>query len=91
MITEEMWANRAQRFPKNVPRNKEYYLLRSIFEEHFPSEAAVDTVPSGLSVACSTPEAVSWDPSWKGLHEISGRAVQVHEAANGYVNGVFYG
>eukprot|EP01025_Chloroclados_australasicus_P018846 TRINITY_DN2003_c1_g1_i6.p1 TRINITY_DN2003_c1_g1~~TRINITY_DN2003_c1_g1_i6.p1 ORF type:complete len:649 (-),score=79.24 TRINITY_DN2003_c1_g1_i6:1644-3590(-) len=83
-VTDEMWSNREYRFPKNTPRNKEYYLLRSIFEEHFPSEAAVDTVPTGLSVACSTPEAVAWDPSWDGQHEISGRAVQVHESANGF-------
>eukprot|EP01023_Acetabularia_acetabulum_P053125 TRINITY_DN5921_c1_g3_i7.p1 TRINITY_DN5921_c1_g3~~TRINITY_DN5921_c1_g3_i7.p1 ORF type:complete len:547 (+),score=100.01 TRINITY_DN5921_c1_g3_i7:62-1702(+) len=86
IVTDEMWAKREERFPVNVPRNKEYYLLRSIFEEHFPSQAAIDTVPTGLSVACSTPEAVSWDPTWAGMHEISGRAVQVH-AANGNVNG----
>jgi len=38
-------------------------------------------VPRGLSVACSTPEAVSWDPEWKNIHEISGRAVGVHVAS----------
>ena len=38
----------------------------------------------GLSIACSTPEAVSWDPSWANSHEISGRAMNVHDAAEGF-------
>ena len=39
----------------------------------------------GLSIACSTPEAVSWDPSWANSHEISGRAMKnVHDAAEGF-------
>ena len=27
----------------------------------------------GLSIACSTEEALKWDPEWEGSHEISGR------------------
>lgn len=39
----------------------------------------------GLSIACSTPEAVNWDPSWANSHEISGRAMKnVHDAAEGF-------
>ena len=39
----------------------------------------------GLSIACSTPEAVSWDPSWADTHEISGRAMKnVHDSAEGF-------
>jgi hypothetical protein len=35
----------------------------------------------GLSIACSTPEAVCWDEEWANTHEISGRALRdVHEA-----------
>lgn len=35
----------------------------------------------GLSIACSTPHAISWDDSWADSHEISGRAmVNVHDA-----------
>lgn len=81
VVTEDMWAWRAKRFPIDPPRTREYYLLRSYFEEQFPSKAALMTVPRGLSVACSTPEAVNWDPEWKNLHEISGRAIGVHVAA----------
>ncbi len=40
-----MWAGRSNRFPEETPSTKEYYLLRSIFEEHFPSQSALDTVP----------------------------------------------
>ena len=39
----------------------------------------------GLSIACSTPEAINWDPSWASTHEISGRAMaNVHDAAAGF-------
>ncbi|KAL3158675.1 Asparagine synthetase [Trebouxia sp. C0010 RCD-2024] len=85
VVTDEMWDNRSERFPEETPSTHEYYLLRSIFEEHFPSKSALDTVPKGLSIACSTPEAVSWDPSWADSHEISGRAMKnVHDAAEGF-------
>jgi asparagine synthase (glutamine-hydrolysing) len=43
------------------------------------------TVPKGLSIACSTPEALKWDPEWENTHEISGRAIKsVHEAGDGF-------
>ena len=45
-VTEEAWQKRAVRFPTHTPTTKEYYLLRSIFEDHFPSEAALRTVPT---------------------------------------------
>jgi len=82
MVTPEMWALRRQRFPLDPPSTREYYLLRSVFENHFPSRAALLTVPRGKTVACSTPEAVSWVPEWKNLHEISGRAIGVHVESN---------
>jgi len=88
VITDEMWAGRFERFPEHTPRNKEYFLLRSIFEKHFPDRPAYMTVPQGLSIACSTPEAVEWDPEWKNAHEISGRAISgVHEMSGDFVLG----
>ena len=45
VVTDKMWAGRSDRFPEETPSTREYYLLRSIFEEHFPSKSALDTVP----------------------------------------------
>jgi asparagine synthase (glutamine-hydrolysing) len=70
----------AKRFPINPPKNKEEYYYRSIFESHFPSDAAALTVPSVKSVACSTPEALLWDASFQNMNDPSGRAVaNVHQ------------
>jgi asparagine synthase (glutamine-hydrolysing) len=80
-----MWDKRFERFPEHTPINKEYYLLREIFEEYYPKKCALDTIPKGLSVACSTPEAISWDPTWENMHDISGRVVAFHSAADEYV------
>ena len=46
---------------------------------------AYKTVPFGKSIACSTPEAVAWDPEWeKSVGDISGRAVAVHDSSDGF-------
>lgn len=83
VISDDMWDARAVRFPEHTPRTKEYYLLRTIFEGQFPHPSAMATVPKGLSIACSTPEALAWDPEWANMHEISGRAIKaVHEAGD---------
>ncbi|SEG65204.1 asparagine synthase B [Sphingobacterium lactis] len=74
-VTDTEFETAASRFPINTPKNKEEYLYRSIFEEHFPSDAAALTVPSVKSVACSTPEALAWDVSFQNLNDPSGRAV----------------
>ena len=79
-VTNEMMANAKFRFPVNTPQNKEEYRYRTIFEEHFPSETAAETVPSVPSVACSTPIALEWDEAFKRMNDPSGRAVMsVHE------------
>ncbi|WP_321519268.1 asparagine synthase B [uncultured Bacteroides sp.] len=79
-VSDEDMAHAAERFPVNPPMNKEEYYYRSIFEEHFPSESAAKCVPSVPSVACSTPEALAWDESFKNMNDPSGRAVKgVHE------------
>ena len=75
LVSDEEFASAAERFPVNTPKNKEEYYYRSIFESHFPSEAAAKTVPSVKSVACSTPEALLWDASFQNLNDPSGRAV----------------
>jgi len=74
-VSDVDFAAAADRFPVNTPKNKEEYLYRTIFETHFPSEAAAQTVPSVKSVACSTPEALAWDASFQNLNDPSGRAV----------------
>lgn len=76
MVTDEQLVHAADRFPFNPPRNKEEYCYRSIFEEHFPSLTAAQTVPSVPSVACSTAEALAWDASFRNMNEPSGRAVK---------------
>lgn len=81
-VSDEMMRNAARRFPVNTPQNKEEYFYRSIYEEHFPSATAAACVPSVPSVACSTPEALAWDASFKNLNDPSGRAVKaVHQQA----------
>lgn len=74
-ISDEQLSRSADRFPVNPPQNKEEYYYRLIFEEHFPSQQAAQTVPSVPSVACSTPEALAWDASFQNLNDPSGRAV----------------
>ena len=81
-VTDDMMAHAAERFAINPPRNKEEYLYRSIFEEHFPSDSAARSVPSVPSVACSTAEALAWDAAFSHMNEPSGRAVKgVHHDA----------
>lgn len=81
-VSDEQMAHAAERFPINPPRNKEEYYYRSIFAEHFPSESAARSVPSEVSVACSTPTAIAWDEAFRNMNDPSGRAVKgVHEMA----------
>jgi len=74
-VSDVEFETAASRFPLNVPKSKEEFLYRSIFESHFPSEAAAKTVPSVKSIACSTPEALAWDASFQNMNDPSGRAV----------------
>jgi asparagine synthase (glutamine-hydrolysing) len=81
-VSDEQLANARYRFPINPPLSKEEYYYRSIFDEHFPSDSAASCVPSVPSVACSTPEALAWDASFKNANDPSGRAVKsVHQQA----------
>ena len=79
-VTDAQMNTAKYRFPINPPLSKEEYYYRSIFNEHFPSDSAASCVPSVPSVACSTPEALAWDSSFKNMNDPSGRAVKtVHK------------
>ena len=81
-VSDEQLANAKFRFPIQTPQNKEEFYYRSIFEEHFPSDAAALSVPQEASVACSTQIALDWDEAFKNMNEPSGRAIlNVHEKA----------
>jgi asparagine synthase (glutamine-hydrolysing) len=82
-ISDSVMANARYRFPQKTPVSKEAYWFRTIFEEHFKNPSAVDLVPDGPSIACSTPTAIRWDSAWAAMADPSGRAVKgVHDHAN---------
>lgn len=81
-ITDEQMKNAHFKFPIQTPTTKEEYYYRSIFEGHFPSNAAALSVPQEPSVACSTKIALEWDEAFKNMNDPSGRAVaKVHADA----------
>lgn len=81
-VSDEQLANAKYKFPIQTPASKEEYYYRSIFTEHFPSDAAALSVPQEASVACSTKIALEWDEAFKNLNDPSGRAVaNVHSDA----------
>ncbi|MEH6679130.1 MAG: asparagine synthase B [Sediminicola sp.] len=81
-VSDEQLANAKFRFPLQTPTSKEEFYYRTIFEGHFPSDAAALCVPSVPSVACSTPVALEWDEAFKNMNDPSGRAVaKVHSDA----------
>ena len=81
-ISDEQMENAHFRFPIQTPLSKEEFYYRSIFESHFPSEAAALCVPQEPSVACSTKIALEWDEAFKNMNDPSGRAVaKVHDQA----------
>jgi asparagine synthase (glutamine-hydrolysing) len=78
-VSDEQLANAKYKFPIQTPTSKEEYYYRSIFTEHFPSDAAALSVPQEASVACSTKIALEWDEAFKNVNDPSGRAIaQVH-------------
>ena len=80
-ISDAMMDTAQFRFPENTPVTKEAYYYRQIFESHFPSGAAVKTVPGGPSIACSSATAIAWDESFKNRADPSGRAMkEIHTA-----------
>ncbi|HQM36208.1 MAG TPA: asparagine synthase B [Candidatus Marinimicrobia bacterium] len=75
-ISDQKLATAKYKFPEKTPQTKEEYLYRQIFESHFPSQAALDTVPFEPSIACSTATALRWDQAFKTMADPSGRAVR---------------
>ena len=68
------------RFPRNTPLSKEAYFYRTIFESHFPGDAAAACVPEGKSIACSTPTALAWEEGFAQMADPSGRAIRgIHQ------------
>lgn len=81
-VSNRVMAAAAKRFMHNPPQTKEAYYYRHLFEQFFPTQAAAETVPSGKSIACSSPAAIAWDASFAAMADPSGRAVAgVHEQA----------
>ena len=81
-VSDEQLANAKFRYPIQTPTTKEEFYYRSIFEGHFPSDAAAWSVPQEPSVACSTKIALEWDEAFKNMNDPSGRAVaNVHDDA----------
>jgi asparagine synthase (glutamine-hydrolysing) len=81
-VTDEQLSNAKYKFPLQTPTSKEEFYYRSIFAEHFPSDAAALCVPQEPSVACSTKIALEWDEAFKKMNDPSGRAVaNVHDDA----------
>ncbi|QQS51708.1 MAG: asparagine synthase B [Bacteroidota bacterium] len=76
LVSDQQMENAKYRFPINTPKTKEEYYYRSIFSEHFPSDSAAQCVPSVPSIACSTPEALEWDASFKNNADPSGRSMK---------------
>ena len=69
-VSDEKFAERANRYPVDTPDTKEAYMIRELFESWFPSEAAART-------------AVRWVPrgDWGCASDPSGRSVAIHDAA----------
>lgn len=81
-VSDREMATAATRFAYNCPQSKEALWYRRLFEAHFPGPACAQTVPGGKSIACSTPAALAWDPSFAASADPSGRAVAgVHQQA----------
>ena len=84
-LSPSQWQARAERFAEDPPPTPELYWMRSLFEAEFVGRRAgrspLNTVGTGRSVACSTPEALAWNPEWATMAgDISGRALGVHAA-----------
>ena len=80
-------AEAASTHPEDPPVNAEMLWMRRLFDAAFVTgrvsgRSALATVGVGRSIACSTPEAVAWNPEWEALAgDISGRAIAgVHQA-----------
>lgn len=77
-VTDRQMELAIKIYPNNTPTTKEEFLYRTFFNEFYPSDSATATVPEqGKSIACSSPEALKWDDSFK-LIDPSGRVIKEH-------------
>lgn len=80
-VPEALLADAPRRFPEQTPTNREMIWMRELFERQFVTGRAagrspLGTLGSGRSVACSTPEAIAWNPAWASIAgDISGRGI----------------
>ena len=82
-VSDADFARAEARFPHNPPATKEAYFYRHVFEHFYPESAAIQTVPGGKSIACSSPAAIAWDQAFENAADPSGRAVAgVHKSAD---------
>ena len=78
--------------PDDPPANAEMLWMRDMFDARFVHDrrsgiSARSTLGSGRSIACSSAEAVSWDPTWEHFAgDISGRALGLHESSEAVTN-----
>lgn len=79
-VSDKQLETAYYRFPVNTPTSKEAYFYRQIFEELFPLASAVECVPGGPSVACSSAIAIEWDSAFLAMDDPSGRAVDIHQS-----------
>jgi asparagine synthase (glutamine-hydrolysing) len=71
----------AERFPIHPPTTHEGYYYRRLFARHFPGAAEAACVPGGKSIACSSPQALAWDPAFAAAADPSGRSIHgIHRA-----------
>jgi len=75
-VSDRQMAEAFERFPIGTPTSKEGYVYRQIFDELFPLPSAAACVPTGPSIACSTPTALRWDEQFAASPDPSGRAVK---------------
>ncbi len=78
-VTDEKLASASRRFPIGTPTTKEAYMYREIFDEVFQNKTAALTVPTGPSIACSSPTAFRWSKEFEKMNDPSGRAVKIHQ------------
>jgi asparagine synthase (glutamine-hydrolysing) len=79
-VSDAMFEKASETFPIQTPGTKEEYVYRSIFDELFPHRSAAKTVPTGPTIACSSPTAFRWSKEFEKMGDPSGRAVStVHE------------
>ena len=74
-ITDRMMKDAARRFPDKTPVSKEGYYYRMIFESLFSNKTAIQNIPDGPTIACSTPTAFRWSKEFAKMNDPSGRAV----------------